>query len=155
MHGIVKKEATVDLPIDKDPDHKARRMVTPEGYPSVTHYRPLEVFDIPKEASIGGVFPAEEGSIPGYSLVELKLDTGRTHQIRVHMTHLGHPLAGDEMYGQLYGYSKDPEWMPRQALHAAALEFEHPKDGRHMSFSAPLPSDMQKALKLLEISSKA
>ena len=71
-------EGTVDAPIDKDPNHVARRIVTESGYPSVTHYKVLENYN-------------------GYSLLELKLDTGRTHQIRVHMTHLGHPVAGDDL----------------------------------------------------------
>ena len=146
VHGIVEEPGTVDLPIDKDPNHKARRMVTESGYPSVTHYRPLEVFRDPvcEEAPDPGF-----DGIRGYSLLELKLDTGRTHQIRVHMTHIGHPLAGDELYAQLYGYSQVPEWMPRQALHAAHLEFVHPKDGRTVSLDAPLPEDMQKCLEML------
>ena len=143
VHGIIVEPGTVDLPIDKDPNHKARRMVTLDGYPSVTHYRPLKIFRT-----------EDSGAIPGYSLVEIKLDTGRTHQIRVHMTHLGHPLVGDELYAQLFGYSEDPEWMPRQALHAAFLEFDHPADGRKVSVSAHLPPDMQAALEYLENSSK-
>ena len=144
VHGIVEEPGTIDLPIDKDPGHKARRIVTPDGYPSVTHYRPLEVFDVhlPEEKE-------EQGSICGYSFLELKLDTGRTHQIRVHMTHIGHPLVGDELYGQLYGYDTDPEWMPRQALHAAHLEFSHPADGRLVSLDAPVPQDMQSCLEML------
>ena len=138
VHGMVSEPGTVDLPIDKDPGHKARRMVTEGGYPSVTHYWPEEVFDSQKS-----------GSIRGYSLLRLKLETGRTHQIRVHMTHIGHPLVGDELYAQLYGYSADPEWMPRQALHAAFLQFPHPADGKPVSISAPLPDDMQNCLELL------
>ena len=146
VHGIVDAPGTVDLPIDKDPDHKARRMVTESGYPSVTHYRPLEVFEDPAAAEIPDA-PFE--GIKGYSLLELKLDTGRTHQIRVHMTHIGHPLAGDELYAQLYGYSSNPPWMPRQALHASRLEFVHPADGRLLSLDAPLPEDMRHCLEIL------
>ena len=138
VHGITDPEGTIDLPIKKDPDHKARRMVSPDGYPSVTHYKTLETFDI-----------KDSGRISGYSMVELKLDTGRTHQIRVHMTHIGHPLVGDELYAQLYGYDTDPEWMPRQALHAASLKFRHPADGRTVSVSAELPSDMKNCAELL------
>ena len=138
VHGITEPSGTIDLPILKDPDHKARRMVSPEGYPSVTHYRTLETYDI-----------KDTGQIPGYSLVELKLDTGRTHQIRVHMTHIGHPLVGDELYAQLYGYCENPEWMPRQALHAGALSFDHPADGRRLSFSSELPGDMRNCIDLL------
>ncbi len=138
VHGITEPSGTIDLPIMKDPDHKARRMVSPEGYPSVTHYKTLETFNI-----------KDTGQIPGYSLVELKLDTGRTHQIRVHMTHIGHPLVGDELYAQLYGYAEDPEWMPRQALHAGSLSFAHPADGHTVSVSARPPKDMLDCLSLL------
>ena len=81
--------------------------------------------------------------------MELKLDTGRTHQIRVHMTHIGHPLVGDELYAQLYGYDEDPEWMPRQALHAGSLSFAHPADGHTVSVSAQPPRDMLDCLSLL------
>ena len=147
VHGIVKEQGTVDHPIDKDPNHKARRMVTENGYPSVTHYRPVETFDTPVLEEVSG--PSFSG-IKGYSLLELKLDTGRTHQIRVHMTHIGHPLVGDELYAQLYGYGKDPEWMPRQALHAAFLSFEHPADGRTLELTADIPKDMQDCLTLLK-----
>ena len=81
--------------------------------------------------------------------MEIKLDTGRTHQIRVHMTHIGHPLVGDELYAQLYGYAEDPEWMPRQALHAGALSFAHPEAGHLVSVSAQPPEDMRKCAALL------
>ena len=138
VHGITEPSGTIDLPILKDPNHKARRMVSPEGYPSVTHYKTLETFDL-----------KDTGQLQGYSLVELKLDTGRTHQIRVHMTHIGHPLVGDELYAQLYGYDQDPEWMPRQALHAGSLSFAHPADGRRVGFTADMPEDMHDCLALL------
>ena len=138
VHGITDPEGTTDLPILRDPNHKARRMVSPDGYHSVTHYRTLETFDI-----------RDSGQIEGYSVVELKLDTGRTHQIRVHMTHIGHPLVGDELYAQLYGYWENPEWMPRQALHAQSLEFAHPLTGQKVSFSSEIPYDMQNCIDLL------
>ncbi|MBR5731126.1 MAG: RluA family pseudouridine synthase [Firmicutes bacterium] len=138
VHGITDPEGTIDLPIKKDPDHKARRMVSPDGYPSVTHYRTLKTFDI-----------KGSGQIEGYSVVELRLDTGRTHQVRVHMTHIGHPLVGDELYAQLFGYDKDPEWMPRQALHAGALEFAHPSGSRRVRVTADLPEDMKNCIEFL------
>ena len=138
VHGITDPEGTIDLPIKKDPDHKARRMVSADGYPSVTHYRTLETYDI-----------KDSGQLEGYSVVELKLETGRTHQIRVHMTHIGHPLVGDELYAQLYGYDKDPEWMPRQALHAGALEFRHPAGFRKVIVYAEIPADMKNCIEFL------
>ncbi len=138
VHGILEGEGTIDLPIDKDPDHVARRMVRADGYPSVTHYRSLET--IPSKDS---------GPIKGYSLVELGLETGRTHQIRVHLTHIGHPIVGDELYAQLYGYPDVPEWMPRQALHAAHIEFSHPGTGELVRCDAPVPADMLSCLEYL------
>ncbi len=138
VHGVMEGSGTVDLPIDKDPNHKARRMVTPDGYPSVTHWEVLETFP--------GI---RYGQIEGFSLLRLKLDTGRSHQFRVHLTHLGHPIVGDELYGQLYGYNVQPEWMPRQALHAAHLEIAHPVTGEKIAADAPLPEDMQKCLEKL------
>ena len=72
----------------------------------------------------------------GYSLVSLKLDTGRTHQIRVHMKYIGHPLPGDFLYNPDFSIIK------RQALHSHRLEFRHPITGEKMNFTAPLPEDM-------------
>ncbi len=159
VHGTVGEpgtKGTVDAPIDKDPNHVARRMVTPTGYPSVTHYEVLQTI-APSDADLQGFGPSEHSAgcnaangpdtkqapLPGYSLLKLRLDTGRTHQIRVHMTHIGHPLLGDELYGELYGYGELPPEMPRQALHASHLEFRHPMSGDLLSFDARLPEDMQ------------
>jgi 23S rRNA pseudouridine1911/1915/1917 synthase len=77
-----------------------------------------------------------------HTLVELTLETGRTHQIRVHMKFIGHPLVGDPMYGK----SKGIMGMEGQALHAAVLGFVHPKSGETLQFSAPLPEDMEQLL---------
>ena len=133
VHGIVEEDGVVDAPIDKDPDHAARRHVTPLGYPSVTHYTVVERFPAPSGTT---------GRLDGYTLLKLRLDTGRTHQIRVHMTYIGHPLVGDELYGQLYGYDVPPDWMPRQALHAASLELVQPVSGALVRALAPMPADM-------------
>jgi 23S rRNA pseudouridine1911/1915/1917 synthase len=96
-----------------------RRVCTPEegGDYALTHYRTLAVSN-------------------GYALVEAQPVTGRTHQLRVHFAHIGHPIVGDDMYGHSH-----PD-MPRQALHAHTLNFPHPADGRQMSACAPLPADM-------------
>ena len=88
---------------------------------SVTHYK------VVKEAN-------------GHSLVSLRLETGRTHQIRIHMKYLGYPLIGD------YLYNPDMEYMTRQALHSHHMEFTHPITGEHMSFTAPLPEDMARVM---------
>lgn len=119
---------TVDAPIDRSPDNPHIRIVTPSGYPSVTHYR-------------------VEERLAGATLLRIRLETGRTHQIRVHMKHIGHPLVGDKMYGE-------PEaafgsLIERHALHAAKLGFFHPVTKQSMDFSASLPADIQNALHLL------
>ncbi|MCQ2553250.1 MAG: RluA family pseudouridine synthase [Clostridia bacterium] len=137
-HGIVEKDMTIDLPIDKDPNHVARRMVREDGYPSITHVKVLDTFD------------KEFGQLKGFSFLELKLDTGRTHQIRVHLTHMGHPLVGDELYAQLYGYFENPEWMPRQALHSYYLNFAHPVTGKRIEVETDIPDDMKSALSYIE-----
>ncbi|MEA4987203.1 MAG: pseudouridine synthase, partial [Anaerovorax sp.] len=79
-----------------------------------------------------------------YSFLELHLETGRTHQIRVHMSHIGHPLVSDALYGK-----EEPELIGRQALHAAYLSFRHPVNGEFMKIEAPIPIDMQNLLKKL------
>lgn len=126
VKGIVESdEGTIDLPIGRpDPDH-VRRGVMEDGAPSVTHYKVLDRYN-------------------GYSLVELLLETGRTHQIRVHMSHIGHPVLGDWLYEGL-----DPLLIDRQALHAAKLTFSHPMTKEKVTFEAPIPDDMKKAIEKL------
>ena len=112
--GVPPEEAGVlDFPVGKAPGATVRREVTPEGKPSRTYYRVLEVRD-------------------GRSLVELELETGRTHQIRVHLSHIGCPVAGDFLYGR-----EDPERFPGCfALHSAALELTHPITGERMRWTS-------------------
>ena len=92
----------------------------PPGAAAVTHFRVL-------------------GRAPGYTLVRVQLETGRTHQIRVHFAALGYPVAGDAQYGR----RPRPEGLGRQFLHAARLAFPHPEDGRRLEFTSPLPADLQ------------
>lgn len=127
VRGIVESdEGTIDLPIGRpDPDH-VRRGVMEGGAPSVTHYKVLDRYN-------------------GYSLVELLLETGRTHQIRVHMSHIGHPVLGDWLYEGL-----NPNLIDRQALHAAELTFTHPITKERVTFRAPLPEDIKRAIDLLK-----
>ena len=120
---------TIDAPIDRHPGHDARWAVVAGGRPSVTHYDTLEAF-------------------PAASLLEIHLETGRTHQIRVHMSALRHPCVGDLAYGA------DPTLaarlgLQRQWLHAVRLGFEHPDTGEHVEFESPYPADLKHALDLL------
>ena len=121
---------TIDAPIGRHPRHEFRFAVVTGGRDSVTHYETLEAFR-------------------AATLLEVHLETGRTHQIRVHLAHLRHPLVGDTMYGA------DPVLaarlgVERQWLHAARLGFAHPGTGEPVSFTSPLPADLQHALDLLE-----
>ncbi len=128
-------EGVVDAPIDRSrADRKKMAVCRPgEGRDAVTHYRVMEEFQpgVPFRQKL--------------SLVECRLETGRTHQIRVHMSHIGHPLAGDEIYGM----HKDPLAGMGQYLHAAVLGFRHPSTGEYLCFEAPLPDYFQKTLKKL------
>ncbi len=126
VKGIIDSdEGTVDLPIGRpDPDN-VRRGVMEGGAPSVTHYK---VIDRYRE----------------HTMVELLLETGRTHQIRVHMSHIGHPVLGDWLYD-----GTNTPFIDRQALHAAYLTFTHPMTKERCTFSAPLPEDINKAAAML------
>lgn len=115
-------EGTIDAPIGRTGSSLIERKIDFEnGECAVTHYRVVE----------------EQN---GHSLVSLILETGRTHQIRVHMKYIGHPLVGD------YLYNPDMEYIDRQALHSHRLSFTHPVTGEKMEFTAPLPTDMRKIL---------
>ena len=126
VEGETEKEGTINLPIGRAPNSIIERQVDIEnGKPAITHYRTLEVFEY-------------EGQ--KISMVELKLDTGRTHQIRVHMKAIGHPLLGDFLY------NPNNRMLTRQALHAVECEFRHPVTGENMKVRAPLPKDMDNLL---------
>ena len=123
VRGALKpSEGTIDAPIGRTGSSLIERKIDFEnGERAVTHYRVVE----------------EQN---GHNLVSLILETGRTHQIRVHMKYIGHPLVGD------YLYNPDMEYIDRQALHSHRLSFTHPVTGEKMEFTAPLPTDMRKIL---------
>ena len=110
----------VDAPLGPRPGSLVEQMVRPDGKEARTRYETLEVYG-------------------GRALLRLELDTGRTHQIRVHMAHLGHPLTGDFLYG-----AEAPELISRPALHSAELTLRHPVTGELLSFRAPMPEDMER-----------
>ena len=120
--SVTPSEGTIQAPLGRKEGTIIERTVDWEhGEDAVTHYK------VVKEAN-------------GHSLVSLRLETGRTHQIRIHMKYLGYPLIGD------YLYNPDMEYMTRQALHSHHMEFTHPITGAHMSFTAPLPEDMARVM---------
>ena len=128
VHGVLKDDTgTIDAPIGRHPtDRKKMSINYNHGKNAVTHYKVLKRFR-------------------QYTHVECRLETGRTHQIRVHMTSIGHPLLGDEVYGS----GKNPYHLQGQTLHAMILGFVHPSTGEYMEFTAPLPEYFVKLLEKL------
>ena len=130
VHGVpAHKRGTIDAPLGRDPANRKRFRVSAKGKPAVTHYEVLADFS-------------------AYALLRLQLETGRTHQIRVHLASLGHPVAGDPLYGPRKVHFQ--ALISGQALHAARLSFVHPVFQGRLDFSAPLPADMAAILRHLD-----
>lgn len=122
-------EGTVNAPIGRHPTNRKKRMVTTKNSKeAITHYKVLDHLN------------------RKFNYIECRLETGRTHQIRVHMSHIGHPLLGDEVYGPANTKYKN---LQGQTLHAATIGFVHPTTEEYMEFSAPLPEYFEKLLKTL------
>jgi 23S rRNA pseudouridine1911/1915/1917 synthase len=119
VRGRVERDGTVDAPIGRHPVQRTRMAVVAGGKPAVTHYRVRERF-------------------ADHTLLECRLETGRTHQIRVHLASIGHPLEGDPTYA-----GRAPKLFARQALHAWRLGFVHPTSGTTLEFESPMPEDMR------------
>lgn len=127
-HNIREEEGTIDAPIGRDPKNRLRNAINYDhGKPAVTHYKVIERFG-------------------KFTWIEARLETGRTHQIRVHMASVKHPLLGDSLYGP----ASNKEGVSRQMLHAGILGFQHPSTGEYMEFESPLPEDFEKVLKRLQ-----
>jgi 23S rRNA pseudouridine1911/1915/1917 synthase len=123
IEGILNGSGVIDRPIDRMPGHAIQRAVMPNGISAVTRWRAIQ-------------------SLNGCTLIAVRLKTGRTHQIRVHFSSIGHPLAGDDMYGG----SMDKIY--RQALHCGEIRFRHPITGKAMRFCSQLPEDMLSCIKI-------
>jgi 23S rRNA pseudouridine1911/1915/1917 synthase len=129
VHGTVRAGGEVSAPVGRDPRNRTRMAVVATGRRALTRYKVARRF-------------------ASASLLECSLDTGRTHQIRVHMQSLGHPLVGDPVYRR--GRGAESTKLKRQALHAARLEFTHPASGARRRFEAPLPEDFALLLEALQ-----
>jgi 23S rRNA pseudouridine1911/1915/1917 synthase len=134
VHGSPPDDFTVDAPLGRDPNDRKRMAVrSATGRHAVTHARVLE-------------------RLPGHALLEVRLETGRTHQIRVHLAFAGFPVAADPTYGRS---PRGELGLGGQALHAARLAFRHPIDGRPLRFETPPPADFQQALETLRRTARA
>lgn len=141
VHGVVREDkGKIAAEIGRhQTDRKKMSVKTNKGKMAVTHFKVMKRFD-------------------QFALLELTLETGRTHQIRVHLSSINHPVVGDPVYGGMERISgvKEPKVrkaikeLGRQALHAAVLGFIHPESGKYMEFQAPVPKDFQRILRLLE-----
>ncbi|WP_461202185.1 RluA family pseudouridine synthase [Anoxybacillus sp. TBDG-1] len=126
VHGVIPHDyGTIDAPIGRDPRDRQSMAVVENGKEAVTHFRVLERFE-------------------HYTFVECQLETGRTHQIRVHMKYIGYPLAGDPKYGPRKTLPIDG-----QALHAGVLGFHHPRTDEYLQFEAPIPHEFERLLDML------
>ena len=128
VRGVVaENEATIDLPIARSTKDRKKMAVDPKGKNAVTHFKVLQRYD-------------------NYTLLEMKIDTGRTHQIRVHMSYIGHPVVGDEVYSN----GKNEFGVQGQMLHARYLKFKHPITGKELSLEAPIPDYFEEVLQKLK-----
>lgn len=158
VHGLVEPRIDViDVPLGPHPSrqkgYREKHVVRHDhlGKPAVTVYRVLGHYAAVAhrafgEAGVGGIDPAGGARLDAMSLVEVELKTGRTHQIRVHLSHLGFPLVADDMYGGRVVEADGRPVIDRVALHAARLVFKHPTTGRVMEFHAPLPADLARLI---------
>ena len=143
VQGLLVAGGTVDAPIGRHTQVRTRMAVNDGGRPAVSHYR-------------------VEKKFRAHTLLRVKLESGRTHQIRVHMAHLKHPLVGDPVYGGRLHLPKGAspaliaalQGFKRQALHAARLGLVHPESGKSVEWEAPMPDDMRALLKVLEKDAK-
>ena len=127
VYGQIKEdEGTIDAPLGRNPQDRKKQAVVKGGRHAVTHFKVIKRYD-------------------NFTLVKCILETGRTHQIRVHMKYIGHPLVGDPLYGPRKMIGKNGQF-----LHAALLGFKHPRTGKEMVFEAPLPENFQKMLDKLD-----
>jgi 23S rRNA pseudouridine1911/1915/1917 synthase len=122
VRGRIARPGTVDAPIGRHPVQRTKMAVVASGKPATTHYRVRE-------------------ALPEHTLLECDLETGRTHQIRVHLASIGHPLEGDPAYS-----GRGPRLLERQALHAWKLAFRHPRTEKDVKFEAPVPADLRELL---------
>ena len=131
VHGAVNPAAgRIEAPLGRHPRHRLRMAVTPGGREAITRYRVI-------------------AGLPPFSLLQVNLESGRTHQVRVHMKYIGHPVAGDPLYGPRSSPRLPPPLSRGQALHARRISFIHPRHGRQLEFTAPLPRDFREGLRLL------
>ena len=173
VHGFVTDAGRVEGNIGRNPKNREKFMVVSPGIStskeskptfevsvpsrwSVTEYEPIKRLMI-KDLRLKNIFKEfnkiqmrklEKMNYNQFTLLKCKPETGRTHQIRVHLKYIGHPIVSDEKYVGRRMYRLDKRWCPRQFLHAAKLKFKHPGSGQWMQFESKLPEDLKKAIEV-------
>ena len=128
VRGVIKEnEATINMPIGRSSKDRKKMAVTKNGKEAITHFKVLKRYN-------------------GFTLLEVKIETGRTHQIRVHLSEIGYPIVGDEVYSN----GKNPFGVKGQMLHAEKLELKHPRTGKDLTFEAPVPKYFENIINQLE-----
>lgn len=128
VRGVIKEnEATINMPIGRSSKDRKKMAVTKDGKEAITHFKVLKRYN-------------------GFTLLEVKIETGRTHQIRVHLSEIGYPIVGDEIYSN----GKNPFGVKGQMLHAEKLELKHPRTGKDLTFEAPVPKYFANIINQLE-----
>ena len=128
VRGVIKEnEATINMPIGRSSKDRKKMAVTKDGKEAITHFKVLKRYN-------------------GFTLLEVKIETGRTHQIRVHLSEIGYPVVGDEVYSN----GKNPFGVKGQMLHAEKLELKHPRTGKDLTFEAPVPKYFEDIINQLE-----
>ena len=139
VHGnLVPEEGEIRAPVGRLPWNRERFGIVPGGKEAVTRYTVVATFPAPHNSGN----PRDSRNLP-LSVVELYPETGRTHQIRVHLKYINHPIVGDYLYAGRKTSRSDRLWAPRVMLHAWKIEFLHPTTGEHLAIEAPIPDDMR------------
>ncbi|KKQ65810.1 MAG: Pseudouridine synthase [Candidatus Daviesbacteria bacterium GW2011_GWA2_38_24] len=153
VHGLILEDGTIDKPIGRNPGDREKFVVLEDGKEAVTEYQPISNFKFQisnfKDLNKIQTRKLERSNYGQFTLVRCFPKTGRTHQIRVHLKYIGHPIVGDEKYAGRKTSRLDHRLVGRQFLHAAKLEFSHPGLKKRMSFESPLPEDLNMALEKL------
>lgn len=161
VHGLIEEPGVVNGAIARNPGNRESFIVDeklPNAREAVTRYEAVQSYQL-SDVRLQEIFSGfnkiqmrklDRSKYGEFTLVRCFPLTGRTHQIRVHLKHIGHSIVADEKYGGRKTYRLDHRWVDRQFLHAAKIEFKHPVTGEKMEFESPLPEDLQEALMLLQ-----
>lgn len=154
VHGLTDKTGKIEGPIGRNPGNREKFIITPDGKPAITMYETIGSFQLSPE-NFNLIFhdlnkiqtrKLVKSQYGQFSLLRCFPQTGRTHQIRVHLKSINHPIVGDSKYGGRKTARLDARWCPRQFLHAEKIEFIHPWSHQKTSFTSPLPQDLAQAL---------